>query len=576
MRIFDRSFGLWLDPVLLAFMLHLMLSGCGQKQAYDTGTELEDAVLGGGGASRTSVDPTVVTTDRIVTVKTAPPLNIVNVTQIIPATSGLPDFTAAMLPFTGTPVGIGAPVLNAQTAFHFNFSFPQNNYQFVEAHLVIDTARDNSDTEAIFVDGVFTGRPPLANVNNSSSEVTHKLYAGNGGSVTNQHFIDYSLAHYKVATENSFDLLLSDLLEGSNKTSIDVLKDNRLNVVTGDDSQVNQAFLVIRGRTISDSSLQCAQSPEFSFINRYVHSDGNTIGAAAFSGATANARESWQGSIGTYQAIEFYFDAPLPKVDVSQINIDKANVMMTVKRNNSAKVALIVNGVGISETGFDRSTASSAVERWIDAGTATLDSFLATVPATEATVPMNLNLNSLYGAAEVRSMLAQGKLNISLAGSQIVSASGLSSARAPGVQVSGPELELEGRYSTEVCEVPDNPDSLLTQEGVRVVEPETEVTEGSSQVLNDGAGPVIGSLQSSEISSTKATILWTTDEPSTSLVQYGVGNTSLSAQSSTLTTYHQIELSGLSPYKYYDFKVTSIDKFGNASTSNVSVFVTLR
>ncbi|MBC7659991.1 MAG: hypothetical protein H7249_09810 [Chitinophagaceae bacterium] len=115
--------------------------------------------------------------------------------------------------------------------------------------MVIDTARDASDTEAIFVDGVFTGRPPLSLVNTTSPEISHRLYFGNGVNTPNTTFIDFSLAQYKVATRNSFDLLLSDLLVGSNKSAIDVLKNNTLSVVTGDDSGVYQAYLVIRGRS---------------------------------------------------------------------------------------------------------------------------------------------------------------------------------------------------------------------------------------------------------------------------------------------------------------------------------------
>ncbi|RYZ70906.1 MAG: hypothetical protein EOP09_05395 [Proteobacteria bacterium] len=574
------------DPAVISLVCSLLFAACGDKQGYDQGTALEETVLGGGGASRTNGAPTVATTPTVVTVRAAPNYNIVNVTQIIPATSGLPDFTTPMLPFTGAPVAIGSPVLNAQTPFHFNYDFPQNNYQFVEAHLVIDTARDSSDTEGIFVDGIFTGRPPLANVNNASTETLEKLFFGNGGPTTNTFYIDYSLAHYKVATRNSFDLLLSDLLQGSQKNSIEVLKDNRLNVVTGDDSPVYQAYLVIRGRTISDSSLSCAQSPTYTFTNRYIHNDGNTVGGSAFTtGPIGNPRQSWQTNInpfGTYKAIEFYFDAPLPKVAIENINVTNANILMTVKRNGSLAStppkpsAIIVNGVGVAEPGFDKTLASSVVETWYDAGSTAFQTFLSTIPTTSASTDVTLNLVNILGAGNVRSLLQQGKLNISFAGPFVISATGLTSARGFSAPINGPELELAGTYSTEVCEVPNNPDSVLTQEGVRVIEPEVTVEAGSSEVLNDGAGPAIASLQATEIGSTKATILWLTDEPSTSVVQYGVGNTAQTAQSSDLTTFHQIQLTGLSPYKYYDFKVTSTDKFGNASTSNVQVFVTLR
>jgi hypothetical protein len=562
----------------LLFMLVLSIAaGCGSKQGYDEGTGLEDAVLGGGGGTRTETNPTVVTTGSTTYTKPAPVYNIVNVTQIIEASSGLPGWTAAMLPFTGTPSAIGQTVQDAQTPFHYRFDFPQNNYQFVEAHLVIDTARDSSDTEGIFVNGVFTGRPPLANVNSSSTEITDKLYFGNGVNTPNTHFIDFSLAHYKVATRNTFDLLLSDLLKGSGKTSLDILKGNELNVVTGDDSRVYQAYLVLRGRTISDSSLSCSQSPTYTFTNRYIHNDGNTVGAAAFSAPIGTPFQSWGSAIGTYKAVEFNFDAPLPKVDIPNVSVTTANIIMAVKRNSSGKAAIVVNGIGIAEPGFDRTTATAAVESWNEAAIPAFQSFLATIPTSGVSTAVTLNLVSLFGAAQVRDLLSQGKLNVSLAGSQIISGSGATSARGFSAPINGPELDLQGTYSTEVCVVPDNPDSALTQEGIRAVTAETETVAGSSQVLNDGAGPVISSLQATEIGSTKATILWLTDEPSTAVVSYGVGSPNVSTvKNDTLTTFHQIELTGLSPYKYYSFKVTSTDKFGNASNSNVLVFTTLR
>lgn len=591
-----------------------ILGACGEKNAYDQGTELEAAVLGsGGGGSRTETEAIIITTPpaeiRMCTVtkrrkvekppEVAPTYTIANVTQIVEATSGISDWLAAELPFTGPSVAIGQPVTNGQTPFMFTFDYPQNNYQFVEAHLVIDTARDSSDTEGIFVDGVFSGRPPLDNVNQTTAKTTDKIYYGSGASTINTSFIDWSLSHYKIATRNSFDLLLSDLLVGSSNDSISALEDGRLNVVTGDDSPVYQAYLVIRGRTIADSALACEQSPTYTFTNRYLHNDGNTIGSATFDGTVGTSRESWLNAIGTYGSVEFYFDAPLPKVDIENIDVTQADLNLRLKRNSTGKAAIVINGVGVAETGFDRSTATDAVERWDDDAVAAFETFLATVPTTGADTTTTLNLLSLFPADDVRALLQQGKLNVSFAGSQIFFASGLTSARGFAAPINGPELSLAGTYSTEVCDVPNNPNSALTQNGiVPVEEPEVEEyedytveepcdgsssgsdeseDEGTIEVANDGAGPVISSLQATEITSTKATILWLTDEAATAQVSYGVGSlTQTTALNSTPTTYHVFELTGLSPYKYYKYQVTTTDKYGNSSTSDILVFTTLR
>jgi len=60
-----------------------------------------------------------------------------------------------------------------QTPLSYSYAFPPNNYQLSAAHLIIDTSRDTSDTEGIFVDGVLTGRPPTTMVNTTSPKLTN-------------------------------------------------------------------------------------------------------------------------------------------------------------------------------------------------------------------------------------------------------------------------------------------------------------------------------------------------------------------------------------------------------------------
>ncbi|MBC7659992.1 MAG: hypothetical protein H7249_09815 [Chitinophagaceae bacterium] len=102
-------------------MSSLWLSACGQKQGYDQGAELVSAVLGGGGANRTTTAPTIVNKPSVAKTKAAPIYNIVNVTQIVEATSGISGWTAVMLPFTGPAAALGSPVTDGQTPFNFNF-----------------------------------------------------------------------------------------------------------------------------------------------------------------------------------------------------------------------------------------------------------------------------------------------------------------------------------------------------------------------------------------------------------------------------------------------------------------------
>lgn len=564
-----------LIPLLL---LGMLVEGCGRKQAFDMGDELGPAILGGDGATRTqSVART--TTQTFSRPKTSRTLfNIVPVTQIIPATSGIPGWLNSDLPFTGAPVVIGQAVTDGQTPFQFDFDFPQNNYQFIEAHLVIDTARDNSDTEGIFLDGIFSGKPPTNMVNNASSKITDKIFIGSGAATENGYYISWALSHYKIATRNSFDLLLSDLTTGTSKSAIDILSDGVVPVVTGDDSPVYQAYLVIKGRTISSADLSCVNSNTYTFTNQYLHNDGNTVGQSAFSGSIAKPIESWTPAIGTYAATEFNYDSALPKVDVANITISNARLLMKLKRGASGQSAIVINGIGVAGTGFNKSAATAVVESWNDSGTATWDALVSTVPAGGAATDVSLDLNAMLGADVVRDLLAQGKLNVSVAGNVVVYASALTSTRTFGVAVNGPELKLDGTYYTQVCEVPNDPSSPLTQNGIVVSDDEGgEETTTETILEDDGEGPTLTSVSASEITANAATILWLTDEASTTQVRYGIGGlTQSTAEDSSLSTYHEVRLTGLSPYKYYNFQVVSKDRYGNESTSEVTVFVTLR
>jgi YVTN family beta-propeller protein len=84
------------------------------------------------------------------------------------------------------------------------------------------------------------------------------------------------------------------------------------------------------------------------------------------------------------------------------------------------------------------------------------------------------------------------------------------------------------------------------------------------------AGPVITSVAAGSITATTATITWTTDQASTSVVNYG-GQT---ASSATLVTSHSVVLSGLTASTQYSFTVTSVNAANVASTSSAVTFST--
>lgn len=84
----------------------------------------------------------------------------------------------------------------------------------------------------------------------------------------------------------------------------------------------------------------------------------------------------------------------------------------------------------------------------------------------------------------------------------------------------------------------------------------------------DTTPPVISNVQAAGITASGATITWTTDEASSSVVEYGFTTSyGSSASNATNVTSHSIPLSGLSGNTLYHYRVKSTDAAGNTATS---------
>lgn len=508
---------------------------------------------------------------------------IYSVTTIVEATDDISEWTDNELPFTAGRNSWNITTQNKQWPFKFTYSYPPNNYRLGEAHVVMVTQRDNSDTEAIFIDGVMTGRPPGANVSTTSDKVTHRNYSCVGAcnvaptGAANTYFMDWALTHYKVATRNSFDLNIADLLSPTAVTAVDVVNDGVVRIVTGDDSAIfdnfnqyeNKPLLVMDGFTVSKTPLSCSNSSNFRFVNTYVHNDGNSIGEATFTGEVRSPVDSWTNAMTGFRAVEFYYDPRLPRVPVANISLLDADIPLTVRRAAAGASAIIVNGIGVAEAGFDDSAATAAIEEWETSSSAVSywTSFVAGIPNNNSSQTRTLDLISLLGENKIKELLAQGKLNIAIAGGlATVSGAAATSTRTYGVQVAGPELYLRGQYFTQVCQVPNDPTSPLSDNGS---------APGSCDL--DEASPIASSVQVVAVTDTTATVQWLTNEQADSQVGYGISGTGTNSPlDSTMTNFHSVQLTGLQPYKYYQYVVKTRDACGNQTITSTRTFRTLR
>lgn len=553
----------------LAFALVALLS-CGKAKPLFTGTYLGPAKTGSG--SRT--DGTNFG-------------QLYEVVQIAVGTDGLfAGWAANEYPFyTGSnaPILFNSTTQNSQLPFQFNYSYPPNNYKLIEAHIVMDTSRDGSCCEGIMVDGVLTGYMTSGILNSfNSPKVEHRYYLCPGScssapltpqTPANSYFNDWTATHYKMLVIATFDLNIADLLPDGTKTLVEVVNDGNVKVVVGDDTTVYNGAgyepkLFLKGVTISKNPLTCTTTPTYQFRNTYVHNDGNTINQSAFAGAVS-PKFSTDTPPSGFRSVHFYFDPHFPTVaSTGDINLTSASLTLQLKRNATDKAAIVINGVGVSETGFDRSLATDAVESWNDSSATNTywTTFLSGIPTNSVSTSVSLDLIQLLGASTVRDLIAQGKFNVEVAGSlHTVWAQGNTSSRSNLVTVNGPEFVVNGSYSTKICDVPDDPDSPLSDDNPPPSGP------------GDTTSPVISSVQAINITSSSATIQWLTDEGADSEVGYGVGMITTSTPlNSTLSLYHNVTLTGLQPYKYYYYEVRSKDGNGNPSVYATKVFRTLR
>ncbi|MCK5310269.1 MAG: pre-peptidase C-terminal domain-containing protein, partial [Thermoplasmata archaeon] len=91
----------------------------------------------------------------------------------------------------------------------------------------------------------------------------------------------------------------------------------------------------------------------------------------------------------------------------------------------------------------------------------------------------------------------------------------------------------------------------------------------------DVTPPVISSVSVSSITSNSATITWSTNEPASSIVEYGTTTSYGSSKTGTSgVTSHSVALSNLLASKTYHFRVKSTDASVNTATSSDNVFTT--
>jgi hypothetical protein len=139
-----------------------------------------------------------------------------------------------------------------------------------------------------------------------------------------------------------------------------------------------------------------------------------------------------------------------------------------------------------------------------------------------------------------------------------------------------------GSYSTAEAYATTKTWTLTTGAGTKTVYVQFRDAAGNwsgaftDTIVLDTTRPTISAVAASGITASSANITWTTSEPATSRVEYGLTTSygSSTPLDSTLVTGHAMTLSGLGPATTYRYRVRSIDAAGNERISSGASFTT--
>ncbi|MCL4179422.1 MAG: alkaline phosphatase [Verrucomicrobia bacterium] len=129
------------------------------------------------------------------------------------------------------------------------------------------------------------------------------------------------------------------------------------------------------------------------------------------------------------------------------------------------------------------------------------------------------------------------------------------------------------------------PNTLVPGPNVLAVEVHQANASSSDLVMNleltallepDAIPPVLSTVTATDVTDRSATIVWTTDEPADSRVDYGLTEDyGHSTGTATLVTEHSVQLTGLAAATDYRYVVSSMDAFGNVGYGPDLSFTTL-
>jgi uncharacterized protein (TIGR03790 family) len=199
-----------------------------------------------------------------------------------------------------------------------------------------------------------------------------------------------------------------------------------------------------------------------------------------------------------------------------------------------------------------------------------IDEFTVSGPAASDTTPPTVSMTAPANGATVAGTVpvsATATDNVAMAGVQFQLDGANLGAMVTGA---GPSYSVSWNTTTAA-------NGTHTLSAVATDTSGNTATSSVSVTVNNlAAPPVLSSVTATSITSSGATITWTTDQASDSQVAYGPTNTygSLSTLATALVTAHSVSLSGLSASTLYHYQALSHNSQGTLGSSGDFTFTT--
>ena len=212
------------------------------------------------------------------------------------------------------------------------------------------------------------------------------------------------------------------------------------------------------------------------------------------------------------------------------------------------------------------------------------NTFQASIDLVEGQNTITAQATDQYGQAATDSVTVALLTKGTVAGTVTDSQSGLPLSSATVLvtdALSVTQTELTGADGTyAISNVASGAFSgSITKDGYASYPISGNMSPGQTVTINAALSPIyptISNVAVSGITSSSATITWTTDQPADSRVDYGTTTSYGNFISDpTLTVVHEVTLTGLALSTTHHFKVTSTNTYGFSSSSGDGTFLTL-